>query len=137
MPGVAASECCGVPFELSKTSEFDVDLKFSSLCFNCPDFRYEGAKIYLYTGDTDVTPKQIISKCRNNFNIQVDPKRLEFVFLNKRKWVEAEKYPIFTLLGQSIGSIVLGFEALLKFQPDIYLDTMGKLNRIFINYNWC
>jgi alpha-1,2-mannosyltransferase len=31
-----------------------------------------------------------------------------------------------TLLGQSIGSMILGFEALLKFQPDIYLDTMGK-----------
>lgn len=30
------------------------------------------------------------------------------------------------MLGQSIGSIILGFEALLKFQPDIYLDTMGE-----------
>jgi alpha-1,2-mannosyltransferase len=68
----------------------------------------------------------MISKCRNNFNIQIDPDRLEFVFLNQRKWVEAEKYPVMTLLGQSIGSIVLGFEALLKFQPDIFLDTMGE-----------
>lgn len=68
----------------------------------------------------------MLSKCRNNFNIQIDEKRLEFVFLNQRKWVEAERYPVMTLLGQSLGSIVLGFEALLKFQPDVYIDTMGK-----------
>lgn len=91
-----------------------------------PHFRYEGIRICLYTGDKDATPKQILSKCRNNFNIHVASDRLEFVFLNQRKWVEAEKYPILTMLGQSIGSIVLGFEALLKFQPDIYLDTMGE-----------
>lgn len=89
-------------------------------------FRYEGAKIFLYTGDLDATPKQILSKCRNNFNIHIDPERLEFVFLKLRKFVEAEKYPVLTLLGQSIGSIVLGFEALLKLQPDIYIDTMGE-----------
>lgn len=88
----------------------------------------------MYTGDTDATPKQIISKCRNNFNIHIDSERLEFVFLNQRKWVEAEKYPILTMLGQSIGSIVLGFEALLKFQPDIYLDTMGEnIMRFIVN----
>lgn len=80
----------------------------------------------MYTGDTDATPKQMLLKCRNNFNIQIDVDRLEFVFLNQRKWVEAERYPVMTLLGQSIGSIILGFEALLKFQPDIFLDTMGK-----------
>lgn len=88
-------------------------------------------KIYLYTGDIDATPKQILTKCRNNFNIQVNPERVEFVFLKQRKWVEAEKYPILTMLGQSLGSIVLGFEALLKFQPDIYLDTMGELAKYY------
>lgn len=93
--------------------------------------RYNGVKIYLYTGDTDATPTQILLKCRNNFNIHVDPERLEFVFLNQRKWIEAEKYPVMTLLGQSIGSIVLGFEALLKFQPDIFLDTMGEFVKRF------
>jgi alpha-1,2-mannosyltransferase len=82
--------------------------------------------IYVYTGDTDATPKQILSKCRNNFNITVDPKRVEFVYLNQRRWVEGERYPFLTLLAQSLGSIVLGFEALLKFQPDIYMDTMGE-----------
>eukprot|EP01126_Amoeba_proteus_P006316 TRINITY_DN12204_c0_g2_i1.p1 TRINITY_DN12204_c0_g2~~TRINITY_DN12204_c0_g2_i1.p1 ORF type:complete len:354 (+),score=60.14 TRINITY_DN12204_c0_g2_i1:425-1486(+) len=34
-------------------------------------------------------------------------------------------WPRFTILGQSIGSMVLGFEALFKECPDVYLDTMG------------
>jgi len=32
---------------------------------------------------------------------------------------------MFTLLGQSIGSMILGFEALIRFIPDIYIDSMG------------
>lgn len=87
--------------------------------------------MFLYTGDLEVTKQQILSKCRNNFNIIVDPKRLEIIYLKKRSWVDASKYPRFTLLGQSLGSIVLAFEALLKFQPDVYLDTMGELLSIF------
>lgn len=88
--------------------------------------RFEGAQFYLYTGDVEVTPKQILSKCQNNFNIKIDQQRLEFIFLKQRKWVEDSRYPVMTLLGQSVGSMILGFEALLKFQPDIYIDTMGK-----------
>ena len=47
------------------------------------------------------------------------------MYLNKRKWVEAKPYPFLTLLGQSLGSLVLGLEALWKFVPDIYIDSMG------------
>ena len=39
--------------------------------------------------------------------------------------MEAEYYPMFTMLGQSLGSLVLGAEALLAFVPTIYMDTMG------------
>lgn len=87
--------------------------------------RYNKVKVVLYTGDIDVTPAQILKKAKNNFNIVIDPKRVEFIFLNQRKWVEAKRYPYFTLLGQSIGSMILGLEALLKFPPNIFIDTMG------------
>ena len=71
---------------------------------------------------------------------------IEFVYLHRRKWVEAEMWPMFTLLGQSLGSVFLGgsisvellklkikctgliskgIEALNKANPDIFLDTMG------------
>lgn len=35
------------------------------------------------------------------------------------------RYPIFTMLGQSLASILVGFECLFRATPDIYCDTMG------------
>ncbi|KAI8440717.1 hypothetical protein MSG28_009060 [Choristoneura fumiferana] len=34
-------------------------------------------------------------------------------------------YPYFTLLLQSLGSMVLGMEAFMKFNPDVFIDTTG------------
>lgn len=119
-------EFYGVQFGVYRISKSkDTISQFLRLIHDSILYRYEGIRIVLYTGDNDATPKQILSKCRNNFNIHIDADRLEFIFLNQRKWVEAERYPMFTLLGQSLGSMILGFEALLKFQPDIFMDTMG------------
>ena len=78
----------------------------------------------VYTGDTDSTGDKIIAKARERFNI-VLPRRIDFVFLNRRNWVEAEPYPYFTMLCQSLGSVVLGWEAMMKFVPDVFIDTMG------------
>jgi len=52
-------------------------------------------------------------------------KNLEFVYLHKRSYVEAKMYPYFTMLGQSLGSLILGIEALSNCAPDIFFDTMG------------
>lgn len=53
---------------------------------------------------------------------------MEFLFLKKRKWVEADKYPHFTLLGQSLGSLVMGLEALIKYQPgSIFIEKLNLL----------
>ncbi len=78
----------------------------------------------VYTGDVDATPEEILARARQRFNI-VLPSTVEFVFLHGRGWVEASRYPFLTLLGQSFGSVVLGFEALYRFVPDTYVDTMG------------
>ncbi|CAL1536616.1 unnamed protein product [Lymnaea stagnalis] len=86
--------------------------------------RYPDVQCVIYTGDTDSTAVEILDKARQRFNI-VLPGQVEFVYLNYRSWVEAVKYPYFTLLGQSIGSVLLGCEALFAFVPDIYIDTMG------------
>ncbi|XP_016987929.1 GDP-Man:Man(3)GlcNAc(2)-PP-Dol alpha-1,2-mannosyltransferase [Drosophila rhopaloa] len=87
--------------------------------------KYENAKVVIYTGDIDASPNAILQKAKNVFNISVDSDNVKFVFLKYRHWIEAKNYPYFTLLGQSIGSMVLGLEALCKFPPDIFLDTMG------------
>jgi alpha-1,2-mannosyltransferase len=47
------------------------------------------------------------------------------VHLSKRKWIEASTYPRFTMIGQSLGSVYLAWEALNKFTPQFYFDTSG------------
>lgn len=86
-----------------------------------------GSKIHIkiYTGDTNVSSEEILRNAARVFNISVDEKNIDFVFLQRRRWIEAQRYPHFTLLGQSLGSMVLGLEALLQYQPDVYIDTMG------------
>ncbi|CAJ0641576.1 713_t:CDS:2 [Entrophospora sp. SA101] len=81
--------------------------------------KYLNVICVVYTGDVDVTKKEILSKVLERFNIEIKSEIVEFIFLHKRE------YPRFTLLGQSIGSMVLGYEALNKLTPDIYFDTMG------------
>lgn len=86
---------------------------------------YPKYKIYIYTGDVDASPSEIIKRAHQRFNIVLPEKAITFVYLYRRKFVEANLYPYFTLLGQSVGSMILGVEALMSFQPDIYIDTMG------------
>ena len=80
-------------------------------------FRYPASKIYIYTGDVESTPKKILDKAQTTFNVVVDIDRINFVYLNLRFFVEAKNYPYFTLLLQSLGSMILGFEALWKIKP--------------------
>ncbi|KAG8741163.1 asparagine-linked glycosylation protein [Ceratobasidium sp. 428] len=79
----------------------------------------------VYTGDTDATKEEIISKVKSRFDITLDPGSLEFVFLHKRWLVEDSTWPRFTLLGQSLGSMGLAYEAMNNVIPDVFIDTMG------------
>lgn len=47
------------------------------------------------------------------------------VRLHQRKWVEASTWPRFTMIGQSLGSMVLGWEALRQLRPKLFVDTSG------------
>merc|ERR1719147_517550 len=67
----------------------------------------------------------ILAKAKDRFNMAIQAENINFVYLHKRPWVEAARYPYFTMLGQSLGSLVLGTEALLSHVPDIFIDTMG------------
>ncbi|OAD67672.1 glycosyltransferase family 4 protein [Phycomyces blakesleeanus NRRL 1555(-)] len=79
----------------------------------------------IYTGDLDATKEQILYKVKVNFNIDLDPHKIIFVYLTTRYLVDDSRYPRFTLALQSLASLVLGFEAVNKVVPDIYFDTMG------------
>ncbi|XP_062383910.1 GDP-Man:Man(3)GlcNAc(2)-PP-Dol alpha-1,2-mannosyltransferase [Sardina pilchardus] len=86
--------------------------------------RYPDVRFVVYTGDQGVTGEQILAGARRRFNIAL-PRPVQFVFLQHRQLVEAGVYPHFTLLGQSVGSIFLGWEALYELTPDLYIDSMG------------
>ncbi|NP_001171793.1 asparagine-linked glycosylation protein 11-like [Saccoglossus kowalevskii] len=91
---------------------------------NALQSKYKNIKCVVYTGDEDATGPEIIQKARQRFNIVVK-KPVEFIFLKRRNWVEATTWPYFTLLGQSLGSLMLGWEGLMQCVPDIYIDSMG------------
>lgn len=74
---------------------------------------------------------RLLSGClfapQTGFNITLDPNSLHFVFLKSRHLVEDSSWPRFTLLGQSVGSMVLAWEALTGLMPDIYIGTFLHL----------
>lgn len=86
--------------------------------------KYPKAEFFIYTGDVEVTPIEILDKVKNRLNVNLE-KEVKFIYLHRRKWVEANMYPYFTLLGQALGSIFLGFEALNQLNPDIFIETTG------------
>ncbi|KAI6708778.1 hypothetical protein PZA11_007761 [Diplocarpon coronariae] len=87
--------------------------------------RWPKAKCVVYTGDHDVDKAAIIYRVKNRFNIALHPPTVTFLYLTTRPWVLASSWPHFTLLGQSIGSIVLAWDAFSLLPPDIFVDTMG------------
>nr|POE52193.1 gdp-man:man(3)glcnac(2)-pp-dol alpha-1,2-mannosyltransferase [Quercus suber] len=87
--------------------------------------QYPRALCAVYTGDHDASKDQILANVRNRFNIHLNPARLCFLYLSTRDYVLASKYPHFTLLGQSLGSLVLAWDAFNLLVPDILIDTMG------------
>ena len=66
-----------------------------------------------------------ISYLQTRFNIRLHPPTVVFLYLSTREYVLSSTYPRFTLLGQSLGSLVLGYDAFRLLVPDIFIDTMG------------
>lgn len=93
-----------------------------------------GAKkfeIVVYSGDVDVSGDEILKKAEDRFGIRLAPVR--FVPLYTRNFVEKKwwghhcdsahlvRYPRFTMIGQSLGSMVVGLEALFRQRPTVFL----------------
>ncbi|KAM1054103.1 hypothetical protein ACFX13_001553 [Malus domestica] len=78
----------------------------------------------VYTGDHDASPHSLTARAVDRFGVKLvhQPK---VVHLSKRKWVEEATYPRLTMIGQSLGSVYLSWEALTKFTPTFYFDTAG------------
>ena len=78
----------------------------------------------VYTG-FDVTPEKMVENVQTRFGLHIKWPNLRFEKLEKTHLVVHSNYPRFTLLRQSIGSIFLAQEALSRFVPDIFIDTVG------------
>ncbi|KAL2653263.1 hypothetical protein R1flu_021391 [Riccia fluitans] len=79
--------------------------------------------VVIYTGDY-ATSESLAARAAEKFGIKLKAP-LEVARLHRRKWVDAATYPRFTLIGQSLGSIVLAWEALTTLTPLLFLDTAG------------
>lgn len=87
---------------------------------------FPNKRIVIFTGDTE-SKSEILDKTKRLFGIDLTNRNdIEFIRLEKRKWIEATKYPVCTLLGQMIGSMILMFEALKKFAVPVVIDTHGQ-----------
>ena len=67
----------------------------------------------------------MVERVQSRFNITLHPPTLVFMYLSTRHLVLASTYPHLTLLGQSLGSLALGYDAFNLLVPDIFIDTMG------------
>lgn len=86
---------------------------------------HQGVHCVVFTGDVGVTPAAFLQSARTRFGVQLQADTVHFVFLKGRSWVDAVTWPRLTLLGQSLGSMLLGWEALCQFRPDVFVDSMG------------
>ncbi|POR37994.1 Alpha-1,2-mannosyltransferase alg11 [Tolypocladium paradoxum] len=87
--------------------------------------RWPKARCVVYTGDHDASKDVILHRVESRFNIHLHPPTVTFLYLDKRHWVLASTWPHFTLLGQSLGSMILAWDAFSLLVPDIFIDTMG------------
>ncbi|XP_031473711.1 GDP-Man:Man(3)GlcNAc(2)-PP-Dol alpha-1,2-mannosyltransferase isoform X1 [Nymphaea colorata] len=84
---------------------------------------YPNLECFIYTGD-DATPQSLSARAVDRFGVEL-LRPPQVVRLNRRKWIEESTYPHFTMIGQSLGSVFLSWEALRKLTPKFYFDTSG------------
>lgn len=87
--------------------------------------QYPHAICAVYTGDHDIERDTVIETVKKRFDIALNDNSLQFIYLSKRDLVLPSTWPHFTLLGQSIGSLILAYDAFSLLVPDMFIDTMG------------
>ncbi|KAK4944253.1 asparagine-linked glycosylation protein [Elasticomyces elasticus] len=87
--------------------------------------RWPNAICAVYTGDHDIDRSVLVTTVKVRFGITLQEHSLVFLYLSRRRFVLASTYPYFTLLGQSLGSLILAYDAFQLLVPDIFIDTMG------------
>lgn len=86
--------------------------------------------IYAGAEDAAVGGAAILAKAEQHFGVALQQGSamtlpVSFAFVRGRPWLEARRYPVFTMLGQSAGSVLFALACLAAFVPDVWLDTTG------------
>ncbi|KAJ5736782.1 CAZyme family GT4 [Penicillium malachiteum] len=87
--------------------------------------RWPKAICAIYTGDHEVNKTTMLERVENRFNIHLHSPTIVLLYLTTRKYVVSSSYPYMTLLGQSLGSLVVAYDAFTLLVPDVFVDTMG------------
>ncbi|KAK2763891.1 asparagine-linked glycosylation protein [Arachnomyces sp. PD_36] len=87
--------------------------------------RWPKAICAIYTGDHEADKATMLERVENRFNIRLHHPTVVLLYLSTRNYVLSSTYPHLTLLGQSLGSLVLAYDAFSLLVPDIFVDTMG------------
>ncbi|KGO44912.1 Glycosyl transferase, family 1 [Penicillium expansum] len=87
--------------------------------------RWPKAICAIYTGDHEVNKAKMLERVENRFNIHLHAPTVVLLYLTTRKYVVSSSYPYMTLLGQSLGSLVVAYDAFTLLVPDVFIDTMG------------
>jgi alpha-1,2-mannosyltransferase len=78
-----------------------------------------GLRCAVFTGD-EIDPATILQNVQDRFGLELPGDAIDFVYLTQRPWVEAKRYPRLTLLGQSVGSMILALEAVLRLPTAVF-----------------
>ncbi|EQC42690.1 hypothetical protein SDRG_00417 [Saprolegnia diclina VS20] len=82
--------------------------------------------VVIYVGDA-ISATTLLEDAHHRFNFKVTDVKchVDVVHLRYRHLLEAKYYPRFTLLGQSLGSMLVGLEAFLRCPVAVWIDTTG------------
>ncbi|KAJ8331843.1 hypothetical protein BDV3_004640 [Batrachochytrium dendrobatidis] len=92
---------------------------------DCKQRQLSNTFIVVYSCPLSSTPNELLIHIKKQFDIVVDPETIRFVQLESWKYLEAKRYKRLTLLGQSLGSIITGMEAMQQLVPDVFVETVG------------
>jgi alpha-1,2-mannosyltransferase len=78
-------------------------------------------------GSSSVSKSTILHRVREVFGIDLTTVTtpITLVHVRSRTLLNIRWYPVFTIMGQSLGAMVLACECLLRFTPDVFFDTTG------------
>mmetsp|Transcript_41038 Transcript_41038/g.41922 ORF Transcript_41038/g.41922 Transcript_41038/m.41922 type:complete len:419 (+) Transcript_41038:3-1259(+) len=84
--------------------------------------------IAIYTGDNEISTSDMFQNVKDKFSIsftESDKEKISLIYIRSRSLLEAKRYPVFTMLCQSLSSMIVAIECVLRLTPEVYIDTTG------------